>query len=80
MDYRRARLDSGTQALLKYAERVTRNPAKMTKEDIDALRTEGFSDEAILDAACVASYFNYINRISEALGVELEGVSREEEQ
>ena len=44
----------------------------MSKEDIDTLRTEGLSDEAILDAICVAAYFNYINRISDALGVELE--------
>ncbi len=44
----------------------------MTKDDIDALRREGFSDEAILDATCVASYFNYINRMSDALGIELE--------
>lgn len=44
----------------------------MTKNDIDALRREGFSDEAILDATCVASYFNYINRMSDALGIELE--------
>lgn len=44
----------------------------MTREDIETLREEGFSDEAILDAACVAAYFNYINRMSDVLGVELE--------
>ena len=44
----------------------------MTEKDIDSLRREGFSDEAILDATCVAAFFNYINRMSDALGIELE--------
>ena len=73
-DYRRAPLDSPTRAVLEFAEKVTRDAAKMTEDDIDALRREGFSDEAILDATCVASYFNYINRVSDALGIELEGI------
>ncbi len=60
------------RAVLEFAEKVTRDAAKMTKDDIDALRREGFSDEAILDVTCVASYFNYINRMSDALGIELE--------
>jgi alkylhydroperoxidase family enzyme len=49
----------------------------MNKQDIDVLRTAGFSDEAILDATCVAAYFNYINRMSDALGVELEQVYKQ---
>lgn len=71
-DFRQASLDSPTRALLEYAEKVTRDAAKITKDDIEALRRERFSDEAILDATCVAAYFNYINRMSDALGVELE--------
>lgn len=73
-------MDSPTRALLEYAERVTREAAKMRKEDVDALRREGFSDEAILDATCVAAYFNYINRMSDALGVELEEVFKGHEK
>jgi len=79
-DYRRAALDSPTRALLEYAEKVTREAAKMTKEDVDALRKEGFSDDAILDATCVAAYFNYINRMSDALGIELEEVFKKEDK
>jgi len=45
----------------------------MTEKDAALLRQEGFSDEAILDATCVAAFFNYVNRMSDALGIELEG-------
>ncbi len=44
----------------------------MTETDVHALRTAGFSDQAILDAVQVVGYFNYINRVADALGVELE--------
>jgi alkylhydroperoxidase family enzyme len=40
--------------------------------DIDSLRTAGLDDRAIHDATQVIAYFNYINRIADALGVELE--------
>lgn len=79
-DFRRAPLDIPTVRLLEYAEKITRDAAKMTKEDTDVLRKEGFSDEAILDAACIAAYFNYINRMSDALGVELEEVFEEKQK
>jgi len=52
----------------------------MTKDDVDALRREGFSDEAILDATCVAAFFNYINRMSDALGIELEEAFKKKEK
>ncbi len=52
----------------------------MTKENIEALRKGGLSDEAILDATCVAAYFNYINRMSDALGIELEEGFKEREK
>lgn len=44
----------------------------MTAQDVQALRQAGLDDRAIHDATQVISYFNYINRIAEALGVELE--------
>ena len=44
----------------------------MTEEDVNALRNQGHSEEAIHDAAQVISYFNYINRIADALGVDPE--------
>lgn len=39
---------------------------------MDALRAAGFDDTAIHDAAQVIAYFNYINRVADALGVDLE--------
>jgi alkylhydroperoxidase family enzyme len=44
----------------------------MTPADLDALRSQGFDDRAIHDAVQVIGYFNYINRLADALGVEPE--------
>lgn len=71
-DYRSAKLDSATRALLEYADKLTRVPASVTPDDLNRLRAEGFSDRAIHDAAQIAAYFNYINRIADGLGVDLE--------
>ena len=44
----------------------------MRPEDLDRLRAQGFDDDAIHDATQVVSYFNYINRVADALGTDLE--------
>ncbi len=44
----------------------------MRQADVDALRAVGLNDTAIHDATQVVGYFNYINRIADALGVDLE--------
>jgi alkylhydroperoxidase family enzyme len=44
----------------------------MTPEDLDVLRGHGFDDKAISDAVQVVAYFNYINRVADALGVDPE--------
>jgi alkylhydroperoxidase family enzyme len=44
----------------------------MLESDVAALRQAGLDDRAIHDAAAVVAYFNYINRIADALDVELE--------
>lgn len=59
-------------ALCEFAEKLTLSPAKMTREDSDRLRSVGLADRDILDAVEVISYFNYINRIADALGVDPE--------
>ena len=51
---------------------MTLTPGDMTISDIEALTEIGFSENAISDAAQAVSYFNYINRIAEGLGVGLE--------
>ena len=59
-------------AILDYAERITRDAAAIGRAHIQGLQEAGLSDEEILHVAAIASYFNYINRVSDALGVELE--------
>ncbi len=71
-DYRRAPLSEKDRALCEYAEKLTRTPGEMNSEDVARLRAAGFSDAAIHDAAQVVSYFNYINRIADGLGVDSE--------
>ena len=68
-DWRDAGLDAPTASVLEYAETLTRTPANCGAADIDALRRAGWDDRAIHDAVQVISYFNYINRIADALGV-----------
>jgi uncharacterized peroxidase-related enzyme len=71
-DYRTAALTARQRALCEYAEKLTRTPAAMTAADLDGLRAAGLSDRAILDAVQVIAYFNYINRVADALGVDPE--------
>lgn len=67
-----APLSERERALNRFAEKLTLTPASMTPADLDALRGVGLDDTAIHDATQVISYFNYINRIADALGVEPE--------
>ena len=71
-DWRRAGLDPATEALLEFARKLTLRPWEMSPGDIELLRAQGFSDTAIHDAVQVISYFNYINRVADGLGVDLE--------
>lgn len=59
-------------ALAVFAEKLTREPWRMSAADADALRAVGLSDRAIHDAVQVIAYFNYINRVADGLGVDLE--------
>jgi uncharacterized peroxidase-related enzyme len=71
-DWRSAPLSSQDMALCQFAAKLTHTPTAMTPEDLDTLRAETFDDIAIHDAVQVISYFNYINRVAESLGVEPE--------
>ena len=71
-DYRRAELSQADRRLCDFAAKLTRTPSQMTEADVDLLRQEGFSDEAITVAVQVIGYFNYINRVAEGLGVDAE--------
>jgi uncharacterized peroxidase-related enzyme len=79
-DWRKAELSPPDQALCAFAEKLTLDQHSMTRADVDTLRTFGFEDRAIHDAAQVIGYFNYITRIADALGVDLEDFVREWEK
>lgn len=68
-DYRTADLSSDERAMLDYVAKLTLTPARVCSEDIDALRKEGFDDLAVLQINLIASWFNYINRVADGLGV-----------
>jgi uncharacterized peroxidase-related enzyme len=61
------------RALLAYAEKLTRTPWAIAAADIEALRGAGFDDRGIHDACAVVSYFAFVNRLADGLGVEMEG-------
>jgi uncharacterized peroxidase-related enzyme len=71
-DWQTAPLSPADKALCKLAAKITHHHAEMTPDDLEALRQHGFDDRAIHDAVQVIAYFNYINRVAHALGVEPE--------
>lgn len=71
-DYRNAAISIRERAILDYAVKLTVSPAEMQATDIDSLRDVGLSDDEILDVCQVASYYNFVNRMAQGLGVELE--------
>ena len=71
-DYTTAKLAPRERVLLDWAVKLTRSPERMTREDLAPLREAGFSDRAILDATHIVGFFNHINRLADALGVDLE--------
>jgi uncharacterized peroxidase-related enzyme len=71
-DYTNARLSPADRALCDYALKLTRTPAEISQQDIDTLRSHGLSDRAINDAVQTIAFFNYINRVGDGLGVDLE--------
>jgi len=68
-DIRSDHLNKKDQAILVFADKITRLPQSMNSEDIDALRLAGVTDRAILETAAITGYFNYITRLAGALGV-----------
>ncbi len=72
-DYRKIELNDIDRTLCEYAWHLTKNPKSVDKKNlVNALKKVGLLDRAVLDATLVVSYFNFVNRIVLALGVELE--------
>jgi hypothetical protein len=60
------------RAMVAYARKLTREPWAMTKADLDSLRTSGLSEEQALAAVLVACLFNFMTRLADGLGVDIE--------
>ena len=59
--------------MLDYVVQLTKDATKISRADHERLREVGFDDKAILQITLIASWFNYINRVADALGVGREG-------
>ncbi len=68
-DYRAAPITAQDRMMLDYVVKLTRDATKVLKDDHERLRAAGFDDKAILQITLIASWFNYINRVADALGV-----------
>ena len=68
-DYTTAPVTERERAMLDYVVKLTKDATKVLKDDHDRLRVAGFDDKAILQITLIASWFNYINRVADALGV-----------
>jgi uncharacterized peroxidase-related enzyme len=68
-DHRQAALSAQDRAMLDYVVLVTKQPAAITRQDHEHLRQAGFDDRGILQITLITAWFNYINRVADALGV-----------
>jgi len=70
--WRTAGLDEQEYAMLDFCEKLTLRQSEMTAKDVQRLRDAGFDDDQILAIVLAAAYRNFITRVSDALGVELD--------
>ncbi|HVF23514.1 MAG TPA: hypothetical protein VM941_10575 [Pyrinomonadaceae bacterium] len=68
-DYTAAPITEQERVMLDYVVQITRDATRISPRDHDRLRASGFDDKGILQITLIASWFNYINRVADALGV-----------
>jgi len=68
-DYTTAPITPQERVMVDYVVKLTKDATKVWKDDIEGLRAVGFDDRGILQITLIASWFNYINRVADALGV-----------
>jgi alkylhydroperoxidase family enzyme len=62
-------LSDQDRVMLEYVEQLTRDAVKIHPGYHDRMRAAGFDDRGILQITLIASWFNYINRVADALGI-----------
>ena len=72
-DYTTALITAQERVMLDYVVKLTKDATKVWPEDHAKLRAVGFDDRGILQITLIASWFNYINRVADALGVGRDG-------
>jgi len=72
-DYRTAPISEQDRTMLNYVVKLTKDATKVWPEDHAKLRAVGFDDRGILQITLIASWFNYINRVADSLGVGRDG-------
>ena len=68
-DYKNAPITEQDRVMLDYVVQVTKDATRISSADHERLRAAGFDDQGILQITLIASWFNYINRVADALGV-----------
>jgi len=68
-DYKSAPISEQDRVMLDYVVQVTKDATRISPADHERLRAVGFDDKGILQITLIASWFNYINRVADALGV-----------
>ena len=68
-DYTTAPITPQERVMVAYVVKLTKDATRVWKDDIEGLRAVGFDDRGILQITLIASWFNYINRVADALGV-----------
>jgi uncharacterized peroxidase-related enzyme len=68
-DYANAPISEQDRVMLDYVVQITKDATRISPKDHERLRAVGFDDKGILQITLIASWFNYINRVADALGV-----------
>jgi len=68
-DYTKAPITDQERVMVDYVVKLTKDATKVSPQDHERLRCAGFDDRAILQITLIAAWFNYINRVADALGV-----------
>jgi hypothetical protein len=58
--------------MVAYARKLTREPASMTEDDLNALRATGLGEEQVLSVVLIGCLFNFMTRLADGLGVDIE--------